>query len=315
MAERSRLDEGRFENRHGEISTVEDVMVREQSKQISMGETLRPPVAGGAPAAGTAEAGLRWGRDLGRVSTRNSSKGALVTEARSVFRAFNGHIPLERFREQCLRGTILRQRARETRHRIWEALHWRFFAWNPPRWVLADLAEAAADDSTTVFAGLVYLHYARRDRLTFDFVTGKLWEMWQNKSVEIRRNDVLDFLETYEEQHPKVRTWRESTRKKVAGNVLSALRDFGLLRGVQRKVVQQPIVPPEVALHLCCLLYGEGLRGRTLLEARDWRLFLWESHHAAGALSQLAQQGKLRFERSGRTVILEVPEPGNGGER
>ncbi|WP_447972350.1 BrxA family protein [Nitrospira sp. Kam-Ns4a] len=313
MAERSRLDQGGPRSMHGETSTVEDVMVREQRKQITAGETLRLPAAGGVPAAGMAA--LRWGRDLGTVSTRNSSKGALVAEARSVFRAFNGDTPLEKFREQCLRGAILRQRARETRHRIWEALHWRFFAWNPPRWVLEELAEAAAEDSTSRFVGLVYVHYARRDRLTFEFVTGKLWEMWHNKTMEVRRNDVLDFLAAYQDQHPQVRTWRESTRKKLAGNVLSALRDFGILKGVQRKVIEQPIVPLEVALHLCRLLYGEGLRGRSLLEARDWRLFLWESHQAAGALSQLAQQGKLRFERSGRTVILEVPEPGDGGER
>jgi hypothetical protein len=34
--------------------------------------------------------------------------------------------------------------------------------------------------------------------------------------------------------------WRENTRTKVAGNLLSALRDFGLLTGVQRKKLQRP---------------------------------------------------------------------------
>jgi hypothetical protein len=290
-------------------------MVREQAKQIqadAMGGVTGPR---SLPAVGIGEAALRWGRDLGAVSTRNSSKGALVSEARSVFRAFNGDTPLEKFREECLRGAILRQRARETRHRIWEALHWRFFAWNPPRWILEELAEAAAEDSGFRFVGLVYVHYTRRDRLTFDFVTGKLWEMWQNKAVEVRRNDVLDFLAASEVHHPQIRSWRESTRKKLAGNMLSALRDFGLLKGVQRKILQPPIILPHVALHLCRLLYGEGLRGRSLLEAGDWRLFLWEAHDVAEVLSQLAQQGKLRFERSGRTVILDVPEPEHGSAR
>lgn len=264
--------------------------------------------------AGTAEAGLRWGRDLGAFSARNSSKGALVSETQAVFRAFSGRTPLEKFRQQCLRGTILRQRARETRHRIWEAIHWRFFAWHPPQWVLMDLAEAAKDDSSLLrFTGFVYLHYARRDRLTFEFVTAKLWEIWQSKTVEVRRDDVLDFLAACDDQHPKVRTWRETTRKKLAGNVLSALRDFGLLKGVQRKVIQQPAVSPEVALHLCRLLYAEGLRGRSVLEARDWRLFLWGPNQVAEALGRLAQLGKLRFERSGRTVVLEVPGLDDGG--
>lgn len=316
MQGRSRPDEHELGNLAREASAVERVMVREHRKELISGDRPRLPEEGGLPPVSAVEGGLRWGRDLGAVSTRNSSKGALVAESQAVFRAFSPHTPLEEFRDQCLRGTILRQRARETRHRIWEALHWRFLAWNPPQWVLAELVDAARTDSSSPrFVGLLYVHYARRDRLTFDFVTGKLCEMWQSKAVEVRRNDVLDFLAAYEDDHPQVKSWRESTRKKLAGNILSALRDFGLLKGVQRKVIQQPIVQPEVVMHLCRLLYGEGLRGRTLLEARDWRLFLWEPHHAAGALARLAQRGKLLFERSGKSVVLEVPGTEDEGDR
>lgn len=291
-------------------------MIQERAKELGSSKVSRLSVEARLPEPGKAEGPLRWGRDLGALSTRNSSKGALVAEAQAVFRAFDGGVPLEKLRQQCLRGTILRQRARETRCRIWAAIHWRFFAWDPPKWVLTDLAEAAEDDFTAPrFVGLVYLHFARRDRLTFEFVTTKLWEMWQDNTVWVRRDDVLDFLAACADQHPKIRSWRETTRKKLAGNVLTALRDFGLLKGVQRKVIQQPAVPPEVALHLCRLLYAEGLRGRAVLEARDWRLFLWGPHQAAEALSRLAQWGKLRFERSGRTVVLELPELDEGGKR
>jgi hypothetical protein len=218
-------------------------------------------------------------------------------------------MPLDEVRNACLTGRLLRQPARETRHRIWEALHWRYFAWNPPRWVLADLAEAAKGDATgRHFVGLAYIHYARRDRLTFDFVTHRLWAAWKGKALDMRRDDVLDFLADYESHDAAVKKWRETTRKKLAGNVLSALRDFGLLTGVQRKVLQRPAVAPEVTLHLCRMLDREGLRGRAVLEARDWRLFLWEVHDTSLALAHLAQRGEIRFERSGRTVVLDVLE-------
>jgi hypothetical protein len=159
----------------------------------------------------------------------------------------------------------------------------------------------------------VYLHFARRDRLTFDFVVDRLWSQWKNGARRVRRDDVIDFLsESANGQFPR---WRESTRVKLAGNVLSALRDFGVLTGVQRKALQRPVVAPEVVLHLCRLLDAEGLRGRTLLEARDWRLFLWDVQDTSQALSQLAQRGDIRFERSGRTVVLEVLHPSRGEER
>ena len=219
-------------------------------------------------------------------------------------------MPLDEVRSACLTGRLFRQSARETRHRIWDALHWRYFAWNPPLWVLADLEEAASgDENDRRFVGLAYVHYARRDRLMFEFAPDRLWSCWKKKGFEVRRDDVLDFLADCESRDTAVRKWRESTRKKLAGNVLSALRDFGVLTGVQRKLLQRPVVAPEVALHICRILDGEGLRGRALLEARDWRLFLWEPHDTALALAlaQLAQRGEIRFERSGRTVMLDVP--------
>lgn len=256
------------------------------------------------------------GRDLGPLSTRSTSKGALITETHAAFRAMGSGMTIAELRAACFDGRLLRQSARETRHRIWEALHWRYFAWNPPQWVLADLAQAATADATDRrFVGLVYLHYARRDRLTFDFVSERLWTRGRSKVFEVRRNDVLDFLADYEARDVAVGKWRESTRTKLAGNVLSALRDFGLLKGVQRKSLQRPVVVPDVALHLCRLLDAEGLRGRALLEARDWRLFLWDLQDTSQALAQLAQRGDIRFERSGRTVILEIPAPQPGAGR
>ena len=254
------------------------------------------------------------GRDAGAISARNSSKGTLLPEAHAVFRALaSGKTPAE-VRTACLTGRLLRQSTRETRRRIWQSLNWRYFTWSPPRWVLADLAESAKADATDRrFVGLAYLHYARRDRLTFDFVTERLWALWKEGARDVHRSDVMDFLT--EAAKGVAARWRESTRNKLAGNVLSALRDFGLLTGVQRKTLQRPVVAPEVVLHLCRLLDAEGLRGRALLEARDWRLFLWDIHDTSQALAQLAQRGEIRFERSGRTVVLEVPKHPLGGSQ
>ena len=197
-------------------------------------------------------------------SARNSSKAALLSETYAMFRALAAGKPLEDVRFACVDGKLFRQSARETRRRIWHALHWRFFAWTPPRWVTADLADAACEETTSPkFVGLVYLHYARRDRLTFDFVGTKLWPLWRSGSREVRRDDVLDFLAESKSRDSAVAKWRESTRDKLAGNVLSALRDFRrALRAFNARRYSVPVVAPEVALHLCRMLDAEGLRGR-----------------------------------------------------
>ena len=254
------------------------------------------------------------GRDTESYSARNSSKGALIPEATAVFRALASGTSLDDVQHASLAGRLFRQNARETRRRIWQALNWRFFIWEPPTWVIADLAKACVDSTTEKeFIGLVYLHSTRRDRLTFDFVTQALWRLWRSHVRTIRRDDVMDFMAENVPLHSQ--RWRESTRLKVAGNVLSALRDFGLLSGVQKKVLQRPHVDLGIVLHLCRLLEAQGLRGRALLEAQDWRLFLWDVQDTSQALAQLAQRGDLRFERSGQTVVLDVPKHPLGSRR
>jgi hypothetical protein len=246
-------------------------------------------------------------RDTGPLSTRSTSKGALLREAQVVLRTLLAFGDLAALREACLGGTILAQRAIETRRRIWETLSWRYLAWKPAPWILRDLADAArAEGPSRRFVGLLYIHYARRDRLTFRFVTEVLWSRWKQGVPAVRREDVLDFLAVCEPEHPEVRRWREVTRKKLAGNVLSALRDFGLLRGVQRKSLHRPPLDPAVAGHLVRLLHEEGLRGQAVVDAPDWRLFLLDESDVLLALGDLAQRGVVRFERSGRTVILDL---------
>ncbi len=250
------------------------------------------------------------GRDTGPASARNTSRGSLIREAHAVFREMGKGATLPEVRSACLYGGLIRQPAHASREKIWNGLYWRYFMWKPPKWVLADLAEAARGEPTDPhFIGLLYVHYARRDRLAYDFVTESLWTRWNTRQLKVKPNDVLDFLANHPIHSEPAARWTDTGRRKLVRNTLSSLRDFGLLHGSRRKMLQRPVVAPEVALHLVHLLYGERLRGRSLLEATDWRLFLWDMEDAVRALGQLAQRGALRFERSGRTVILEIPDP------
>ena len=103
--------------------------------------------------------------------------------------------------------------------------------------------------ATNLFS-LLYLHYALRDRLTFDFVTEVLWNKGYQTRPAISRNDVLDLLDAKAPEHPEIGRWSESSRVKLAGNMLSALRDFGVLEGIQKKFLVRPSLPLSTAKHL-----------------------------------------------------------------
>jgi hypothetical protein len=174
---------------------------------------------------------------------------------------------------------------------------------------------AQGEQTDPRLTGLLYVHYVRQDRLAFDFVARFLWPKWTAGRLRVDSDDVLDFLGQDPKRAEQSRSWTDAGRRKLARNLLSSLRDFSVLRGSRRKEIQRPMVVPEVTRHLAQLLFGEGLRGRALLEAEDWRLFLWDDSDVADAFAKLAQAGALRFERLGRTVILEIPnQPGGRHE-
>lgn len=246
-------------------------------------------------------------RDIGEFSSRNTSKGALLKEAFHLFKAMQekGLTPAE-LRERALRGQMFPRASYENRQRIWDNIHYRYFA-PGNEWILAGLGAATtAGANSPDFISLAYLYFALRDRLTFDLVTQSIWERWRARSLTVSVADALEFLEHESDRHPAVKKWRPSTRTKLAQSVLAALRDFGLLHGIYAKQIQRLVVSPETVFHLLCVLLAEGHHGREVIEAPDWRLFLWSEDDTAKALAELAQRRWIRFERGGRTIILTL---------
>lgn len=250
-------------------------------------------------------------RDRSPVSTRNSSKGSLLKETFTVFSAVKASLPLASVRQAILDGEVLQKTAFHTRRTIWNALKHRYLGVCED-WIGRSLAASTEEGiQSPAFLSLAYLYYALRDRLIFDFVTGPISDRWQRQTTSVDRSDYLTFLDLEAETFPEIKKWRESTVKKLAGNTLSSLRDFGLLRGTQTKHIRRVTVAPETVFHLLAILTAEGLEGKAVLEAPDWRLFLWSEAEVSNALGELAQMNWIRFERVRRTVILQmirVPE-------
>lgn len=256
-------------------------------------------------------------KELGRVrdahpTARNTAGGgALLRDLFDICSAVNkGAGPFD-VNGQVSGSEILGKPAFQSRARIWRALRHRYFV-PECEWCERCLAEASKGGAgSPEFASLAYLYFALRDRLTFEFVTDLVWRRWNQRATVLGRDDFLAFLDDAAESHPQLRKWKESTRKKLATNTLAALRDFGLLRGARKRQIQRPRITQETVFHLLCILHAEGLEGRAILEAPDWRLFLWSAADVARSLSELSQRGWIRFEKGGRMVIVElIREPG-----
>lgn len=231
--------------------------------------------------------------------------GPLVAESNLIFGALHAGRPLGEVRAAALSGELLRQPSYQARRRFWHALHGRYIT-HRVTWVIEDLvATVGAHPGSPEAIGLLYLHFVLRDRLTFDVFTGPVWDSWQEGQRTLARHDMLGFIERVAPEMNA--TWSQSSRIKLATSLLTALRDYGVARGIQTKVLQRPVVPSQVVLHLLRILIEEGSRGAELLADRTWRLFLMTPEDVAGQLLTLAQGRVIHFERAGSTVVLETP--------
>jgi len=247
-------------------------------------------------------------RDLGPYSSRYSSKGSLLTEAGNVIHSLSKGFTIEEVRKQALDGTILRQRTHTSRKKIWRDLHYRLLAHRTP-WLENALKYARKKGlHSPEFVSIVYLHYALRDHLTYDVVTNVIWNKWQNGQTEINREDVLSLLDDAFCIQPQINRWAESTRVKLAASILTALRDFGVLDGSQKKRIVRPVFPIFAAENLLRILISEDIQGREVLEHSTWRLFLCTQEDVANMLVRLDQAKRIQFERTGEIIVLHTPE-------
>jgi hypothetical protein len=188
----------------------------------------------------------------------------------------------------------LPQRSRETRASIVGVLRERFFRWQPPAWVLNDLAAFARITNSPVFPLTVLLHIARQDALLYDFVQQVIVPRWYAGTPHMIRSDVQEFLDAAEEEQPQVQNWSYTTRERLSRGVLTVLRDCTLLKGEVKKQIVLPLVPEAAAHHLLRLLLAEGVAPEEVARHPDWRLWLWEPDQAQKTLDRyLKQEQKL----------------------
>ena len=259
--------------------------------------------------AGPALLGIR---DAGPYSTRNTAKGALLTEAGQVAGALARGMAVDQVRDAVLSGSLLAQRSINSRKGIWDRIHYRYLT-HRIDWIIASLVEALRPWlPRRRIRFLLYLHYALRDRLTYDFVTEVLWHKGYQTRPPVARNDVLDLLDARTPEHPEIGRWTETSRVKLAGNMLSALRDFGVLEGIQKKFLVRPGLPLSTAKHLLRILVAKAN-----VAGKSWRIRPGGSSCSPNrtwrpALANLASEGEIHFEKVGTTVVLQTPKDWEG---
>jgi BrxA len=228
-------------------------------------------------------------RAAGVYLPTSASKTGLVEETRLFLLSLDRLQAIGAARQALVDGA-LPQRSRETRETIVGIIQQRFIRWSPPGWVYRDLIAFAQDTDQPSLQAALLLHVVRQDVLLYDFVQQNVTLRWQRGDHTLIRADVQRFLDQALPEHPEIDGWSRVTREKLAGNILSILRDYGLLRGREQKQIVEPLVPTVLVDHLIRLLREEGVDADALADHPDWRIWLWTSQRACQALKVAASQ-------------------------
>jgi hypothetical protein len=241
-------------------------------------------------------------------SSRNSSKGALLTEAKILFSHLARGNSLGSARQAVFQDNIFVKKTHQTRKRCWEVLHSRYF----PRREESEqihpiIALFRIKASEKMKQGVLYYHLAISDLFSYEGTTELIYNLYRRGQTNIAPRDVHKFLDTKTKSHPEINTWSPQTRLSLVSHYLSALRDFGILEGKKQKRVRRPTVEEDLFLYIVTYLRDCGKSPKAILGNDDFKLFLLSQQEVEFRLIEAQRKRGIHFQRAGHIVSLDLP--------
>ena len=241
-------------------------------------------------------------------SSRNSSKGALLTESEILFSYLaKNNCDMASARNAVIHDNILAKRTYQTRKRCWAVLHSRYFPNKFATGLNPIIAIYNSNASETVKRGVLYYHFATSDLFAYEATTRLIYSLIHKGFTNISPRIIDDFLDSRAESHPEINNWSYQTRKSLISHYLSALRDFGILEGKVRKRIHRPIVEETLFLYVATVLRDCGKSSRDILASNDFKLFLLAPAEVEIRFVEAHRNKRIEFRKSGRITSIEFP--------
>ncbi len=195
-----------------------------------------------------------------------------------------------------------------TRESVWKHIHVRYLNDVNHARTLARLVTHAPDQQT----GRLVLFYelCRSLPIVCGTTIRCVYPRYVAGYSTIAKSDIQRYFDDIVGEHPELKEWSSQTREKVVSNILTISRDFGLLKGAQRKHFSRLYVPLPAFVYILYRLAGDGLiTSQELLGVEDWRLFFLEQADVVTLLDGATAAGHCTFKHQGDVYSLELHYP------
>jgi len=241
-------------------------------------------------------------------SSTNSSKGALLVEAKALFSCLATGNSLSLARKAIIQDNIFAKKTYQTRKRCWDVLHSRYFPYQKKsERIHPIIALFRTHASETVKEGVLYYHFATSDLFSYEATVELVYDKFRRGFTKIAPRDVHQFLNSKKKSHPEISNWSPQTRHSLVSHYLSAIRDFGILEGKVRKTIRVPTLERDLFLYIVTYLRDYGKQPRDIFGSDDFKLFLLSQQEVEARMLEVQRKGPICFQRSGHIFSFELP--------
>ncbi len=241
------------------------------------------------------------------ITARLAGAGSLRQELEAVLTAAPCDATSAAYRALVLDGNVAGKPSYSARRHVWTHLKLRYVL-NPAVAPFPAFADAMRNSSMPEDRGLLcLLMLARTDRLFREVTLECVSDSLQRAGV------LVDTAAVQESIDRRVResgaAWGDQTRRTARAHLLSALKDFGLLRGSAAKRTATPRPGASVITFAALLGKEEGLTDRQILASRWFRLLGLPAEQVVQLLYAAARNGAVAFRMQADVVEIDLPEP------
>lgn len=240
--------------------------------------------------------------DSERKYTANiHNTGALIDESKTVLRLFSKHKDEQKVKQVLLEDNPLNKESEGSIEKIFFITRKRYLRRNP--WPLINILESDLPSKTV--EAVMFYYFAKSDNLVYDLTTEMMFDLYSKGNLTVTKNDVEEFLQSKEEDHPEISDWSITTRNKTIRHYLAAIKDFGLLEGSKKKEFTDYHLPTNAFFYIFYHLFYKEESAEAALDSKDWQLYLLEDQDIESALSEGSRRGHIRYDSAGKISDIE----------
>jgi Putative inner membrane protein (DUF1819) len=154
---------------------------------------------------------------------------------------------------------------------------------------------------------ILYFHAAQADLLLHDIVTQVLTDFREQGKTDVTVDDIQSAIRQWLHEGKMISQWSEVTILRAAREILSTLRDFGVLQGASKKRLAPVYLPVEAFAYLAFYLQQRQPSGERLLHDPEWGLFFLSHHMVERFFMEAHQLHLLEYYAAGSIIRIAFP--------